>query len=128
MKLISVVVLILPFFLNAQTSSSVQRNTLENTEITVQQKELVEDKVNPSEDEIIEVETVNEITTYLISNNEVRKALFFNVSKRNEITALPGFFELGISSEEKPMRVKIDVDYAEEYLDTYFRTNVLSEQ
>lgn len=61
------------------------------------------------------------INTYSIVNDKVRKELFFNSKKRDKITALPGFFELGLSGNNEPMRVKIDVDYADEYLNKYFR-------
>ena len=99
MKLISLIVLILPFFISAQTSSLEKITLKKDKEIAPNTKPIVNRKTIPEENvRITKVETVNEITTYLIKNNKVRRELFFNSALRDKITALPGFFELGDAS------------------------------
>lgn len=63
------------------------------------------------------------INTYEVYNETLRRDLFYNKEKRDMLTALPGFIELGVSSENAPMRVVIAEQYATEYLTKYFKTN-----
>lgn len=70
---------------------------------------------------ITKVSTTNGIITYAIVNDKVKNELYYDHEKRDVLTALPGFVELGLSTDNTPMRVLIETEYAEEYLNTYFR-------
>lgn len=82
-----------------------------------------DEKVSQPINTITKVSTNNGIITYAIVNEKIKKELYFNQEKRDALTALPGFIELGLSTDNTPMRVLIESDYAEEYLNTYFRVN-----
>lgn len=71
---------------------------------------------------ITKVSTANEIVTYAIVNDAVKNELYYNAEKRDALTALPGFVELGLSTDSTPMRVLIESRYADDYINKYFRT------
>lgn len=70
---------------------------------------------------IVKVSTTNGVITYAIVNDAVKNELYYNQEKRDALTALPGFVELGLSTDNTPMRVLIETKYADEYLNKYFR-------
>jgi len=63
------------------------------------------------------------INTYEVYNEAIRTDLFYNKEKRDMLTNLPGFLELGVFSENAPIRVVIEEKYATEYLNKYFKSN-----
>lgn len=77
-------------------------------------------KIVSQKNSITVVKEENGIITYDIVNTLIRNELFHNSAKRDEITALPGFFELRLLGEDKPIQVRIDRDYADEYIKKYF--------
>jgi len=70
---------------------------------------------------ITKVSTNNNVVTYSIVNDKIKNELYYNAEKRDALTALPGFVELGINTDDSPMRVVIDSKYADEYINKYFR-------
>lgn len=67
------------------------------------------------------VSTINSIATYAVVNGKINRALFNSAAKRDEITALPGFVDLGLSTDDMvPMTVRMYSEYADEYLSRYF--------
>lgn len=92
-------------------------STIENTD------QLTTKVISPSTNSNITiVSNINGVITYAIVNDAVKNELYYNAEKRDAITALPGFVELGLSTDNTPMRVKIYSEYADEYINKYFRT------
>ncbi len=77
-----------------------------------------------SETKAILVKLENGINTYEVYNENLRKILFFDKEKRDALTNLPGLKELGIPSNNEPIRVVLDEKYAIEYLKTHFNVTL----
>jgi hypothetical protein len=112
---------LIPFEFLAQEINDKTLSDREN--VSFVEHERKDNEVEIIENSIQLIETKNGVSTYAVINDKVRTKLFYDNDFRNFITALPGFVELGVSSGKTPMRVIIQEQYADGYLNQYFKTN-----
>jgi len=112
------------FELTAQEKTSIvsSEKVLTNTNTKVLEKKDGEVKKTTTPKTVL-IATEKGINTYEVYNEAVRIDLFYNKEKRDMLFSLPGFVELGVSSESAPMRVVIEEQYATEYLNKYFKSH-----
>jgi hypothetical protein len=121
MKILLFLTLTFPIILFAQDSKKTANNSTSNTIGLLDGFVGVVSPIAPNS--ITVISTISDVTTYSIVNKVVKDDLIFNKTKRDKITSLPGVFELVVSSHKNEMIVKIDVDFADEYLEKYFGEN-----
>lgn len=104
-------------FAQETTKTLVKSETPNKDELSIEKT-----TATPPANSITKVSTINGIITYAIVNDAVKNELYYNAEKRDALTVLPGFVELGLSTDSTPMRVLIESRYADDYINKYFRT------
>ena len=120
-----IVFLLIPFFAISQAKK--QKKQITNQEIAHSNAKKNEKQDNEIKEgyipKITLVASEKNINIYEVYNETIRIDLFYNKEKRDMLTNLPGFLELGVFSESAPIRVVIEEKYATEYLNKYFKSN-----
>ena len=116
-----IVFLLFPIFAISQ-KKTVTSQELTNTNVKIVKKldNIVKENNTPK---TILVKSEKGINTYEVYNETVRTILFNNKDKRDMLFSLPGFIELAVSSENSPIKVVIEENYATEYLNKYFKSH-----
>ncbi len=82
---------------------------------------LLKEEIVRHDDKVILVDSQEGFNIFELHNDELRRELWMDTEKLNSLVALPGIIELGIYSENLPIRIVVDESVSTELLLKYFK-------